>query len=636
MDSRFKEIKHLRVLIEHSSDGMVVLDNDDSLKVYEANPKFAQMLGYTPEELQQLHPWDWDAQLTREQILSMARQSVSGDSLLFETRHRRKDGTIYDAEVSASAGGFDDRILIFCVTRDISARKAAEAALRESQAKFAKAFHLIPDAVYITDFETGKYIEINEGFERMTGYRREEAIGNSALGLNLWANPSGRKEMLERFRRDGFIRNYLGRFRHREGREVWGELSAELIEINGRQCALYITRDVSERLRAENERRRLETQVHQAQKLDSLGSLAGGVAHDMNNVLGAILGLASAHIERQPRDSPLGEALDTIAKACLRGRTMVRGLLDFSRPHLAEKRLLDLNAIVLDQIKLLERTTLQRIRFEADLEPSLGTVMGDSGALSHLLMNLCVNAVDAMPEGGILTIRTRNLGNERVELTVADTGCGMSPEVLQKALDPFFTTKPLGKGSGLGLSIVYGTVMAHHGQIEIQSEPGLGTRVLITFPAHKAPAAEEQNAGSLPAIQSVSLRVLVVDDDDLVRVAVEAQLEHLGHSIAVASSGEAALERLEQGLEVDAVILDVNMPGLGGEQTLPRLRRLRPDLPVFLATGRADQSACNLAERFSGVFVLAKPFSLQELRAQLGTRVNLVKNDDPACGGGGG
>jgi CheY-like chemotaxis protein len=231
-------------------------------------------------------------------------------------------------------------------------------------------------------------------------------------------------------------------------------------------------------------------------------------------------------------------------------------------------------------------------------------------------MNLCVNAVDAMPEGGSLMIRTRNSGTERVELLVADSGCGMPPEVLEKAVDPFFTTKPQGKGTGLGLSIVYATVKAHGGQMEIQSDPGEGTRVLTTLPAHPAKMAELKPHDVPEVAQGCHMRVLVVDDDDLVQAALKDQLEFLGHSVAIASSGEGALQRLEQALEIDVVILDMNMPGLGGAQTLPLLRNLRPHVPVFLTTGRADQHVFDLAKQFSSVSVLPKPFSLRELRTQ--------------------
>ena len=351
---------------------------------------------------------------------------------------------------------------------------------------------------------------------------------------------------------------------------------------------------------------------------DVIGSLAGGVAHDMNNVLGAILGLASVHAHVAPPGSALKKSLDTIATACERGAKLVKGLLGFARQSLAEEKILDLNSLVREEMELLERTTLQMVRLESDLAAHLLPVTGDPGALGHALMNLCVNAVDAMEPGGLLTVRTRNEGHHRVLLEIVDTGCGMPKEVLAKAMDPFFTTKPLGKGTGLGLSIVYGTVKAHGGTISIQSEPGQGTRVAIHLPASPALAAQTGDHARLsfgPPDQG--LMVLLVDDDELVQESVASMLEALGHGVQVVSSGEEACAELERGLRPDAILLDMNMPGLDGAATLPLLRRLMPEVPVLLATGRSNQVVLDLVNITPNVFLLPKPFDLRELQKQL-------------------
>lgn len=373
--------------------------------------------------------------------------------------------------------------------------------------------------------------------------------------------------------------------------------------------------DLTERRQAEAEREKLQAHLLRSRKMESLGSLAGGVAHDMNNVLGAILGLASVHANEAPEGSRLRRGMETIISACERGGTLVKGLLGFARQDLAEERILDLNALVRDQVALLERTTLQRICLETDLQEPLRPVKGDPSALSHALMNLCVNAVDAMPEGGTLTLRTRNEA-QGIVLEVRDTGEGMPPEVLEKALDPFFTTKPHGQGTGLGLPLVYGAVKAHRGYLEIQSQPSKGTTVMIHLPSCEAEAnaAEE---GTATATVGRILDILVVDDDDLIREAVSQLLEMLGHRATVAGSGEEAVQKLEQGLRTDAVILDMNMPGMGGEQTLPRIRALRPHVPVLLATGRVDQAAMDILNRVERVSILPKPFSLKDLRSNL-------------------
>src|ERR1035438_2214610 len=287
--------------------------------------------------------------------------------------------------------------------------------------------------------------------------------------------------------------------------------------------------------------------------------------------------------------------METIAKACHRGATLVKGLLSFARHGLAEEKILDLNALVHEEVALLERTTFQRVHLEIDLAEDLLPIKGDPGALSNALLNLCINAVDAMPEGGRLALITRNGADGMVFLEVADSGSGMSREVLNKATEPFFTTKPLGKGTGLGLSIVYGTMKAHGGTMEIQSEPGKGTRVTLRFPSCDPLTQDrESDPESREVPTHRTLHVLLVDDDELIQGSVPETLRSLGHITTSATSGDEALTKLQGGLSPDVVLLDMNMPGLGGAETLSRLRELLPTVPVLLATGRVDQTALAL------------------------------------------
>ncbi len=373
-----------------------------------------------------------------------------------------------------------------------------------------------------------------------------------------------------------------------------------------------------EAMRLEHEgKAMLEEQLQQARKMESLGSLAGGIAHDMNNVLAAILGMASASIEAQLAGSQAHRAFATIIKAAERGGKMVKSLLSFARQSPAEKRELDLNEIIREEVDLLERTTLSKVHLEMDLEDGLRPILGDASALTQAVMNLCVNAVDAMPDQGALTLRTRNQGAEWIEVTVEDTGSGMTEEVLARALEPFFTTKEVGKGTGLGLSMVYSIVKAHHGQIEIHSEVGQGTLVRLRLPACKPviKAMEMDTEADSEAPQR-ALRVLLVDDDELVQSSTQTMLHTLGHETFTAPDGESALAAIAGGFEPDVVILDMNMPGLGGTGTLPRLRTLYPDMPILLATGRADQAAVSLVEAHRHVTLMLKPFDRKELQKQ--------------------
>ena len=501
---------------------------------------------------------------------------------------------------------------------DITERKEAESALMASEAMYRELLDRQGEGFSMVD-EQERFLIVNPVAEAIFG-----VPPGGLLGRSLWdflseeqqarvrtesgLRAQGRHSTyeLEIQREDGTLRTLLVTATPRASQ---GETATQVIGV---------FRDITERKQAEQQQRHLQAQLQQAQKMESLGSLAGGVAHDMNNVLGAILGLASANIEEQPVGSSAQRAFATIIKAAERGGKTIRSLLGFARNTAIEDRELQVNALLQEEIHLLEHSTFSKVRLELDLEPDLRPIRGDASALTNAFMNLAVNGLDAMQGKGTLTFRTRSVDTDWIEVRVEDTGCGMPKEVLEKAMDPFFTTKEVGKGTGLGLSMVYRTVKAHQGQIEIHSEPGRGTRVVMRFPAWE-PVVLAAGPIHEAVIQSSLgvLDVLVVDDDEMIQSTMEAILEVLGHRISTAQSGEDALKMLEAGLQPDVVILDMNMPGLGGSGTLPRLRALRPHLPVLLATGRADQTSLDLVEAHPGVILLTKPFGMKDLKKHL-------------------
>ncbi len=489
--------------------------------------------------------------------------------------------------------------------------------LQEKAERYQVMFSTASEGILVHSLD-GKALEVNEAFARMHGYTQAEMLAMNLRELNV---PGGFRTHPERIARilAGEALTFEVEHVHKDGHTIAMEVLVSLVSGGDMPVLLAFHRDISQRRQDEAEKAELQAQLLHAQKMESLGSLAGGVAHDMNNVLGAILGLASIHMETQPPGSPVYRAFGTIIQASERGGTMLKSLLRFARQSPAECLELNLNALIHEEARLLERTTLCRVRLVRELTPDLRPMLGDANALSHAIMNLCVNAVDAMPENGTLTLRTRNLGADWVEVEVEDTGTGMPKEVLAKALDPVFTTTEVGKGTGLGLSIVYSTVKSHQGQMQLRSEPGQGTRISLRFPAchAAAPLPAQPESGAEPTTRR-PLRVLLVDDDELVQSSVQLMLQALGHEVAVSTSGEEALGWLEDCAAPDLVILDLNMPGLSGANTLVRLRAQHPELPVLLSTGRADQVALDLAEAHPHVSLLPKPFTMKVLRQQLG------------------
>jgi len=506
------------------------------------------------------------------------------------------------------------------IGRDITERIRYLEQLKLSEERLRLALEATSDAVWDWDLVTGVIYRSPHWFS-MLGY--PEGHGTDDL---TWArgliHPEDRERVIEASRKaieTGGSYAVEARMLKVDGTWLWvhsrGQVSAfgpdgKSLRVSG------INTDIHQRVVADAERAELRAQLLQSQKMESLGILAGGIAHDMNNVLGAILGMASAQIGQFPPDNELYRAFDHISQAAIRGGKLVRSLLNFARKSPVEEKFLDVNALLQDEVALLERTVLTRVKFETSFAADLPPVRGDGNALSGAVMNLCVNAVEATPETGTVTLRTA-LRHGQVEIQVQDTGTGMPPEVLARALDPFFTTKPVGKGTGLGLSLVYATVSAHNGTFDLQSRPGEGTTATMRFPAE---AAEQEPALAGPPRsrnRHPSLHVLLVDDDPWIRESTRHILKALGHRVDLAASGEEALLLLDGGLWPDAIVLDMTMAGLGGAGTLPRIREMLPAVPVVLATGRSDQSASDLVAQFEGVILLPKPYGLDQLRKVL-------------------
>ena len=499
--------------------------------------------------------------------------------------------------------------------QDITERRLAERHLKKIQ----MAVEQSPLSIVITD-AAGIIEYVNPTFVEVTGYTAEEALGQNPRLLKSPNTPPEVYRDLWETLLQGYV--WKGRLENRKKDGTLFHERATLAPVLDEDGVVthYIAlkEDITQARQEQAERRALEAQLQQSQKLESLGSLAGGVAHDMNNVLGAILVLASTLREAEEPAAPAAKKLDTIVSACLRGRGVVKGLLYFARKDLEEEGAIDLNALVQEMSQLLSYTTLKRVELRMELQPGLGLVRGDAGALSHALMNLCVNAMDAMPKGGILHIQTAATPTGGVELRVRDTGEGMAPEVLAKAMEPFFTTKPQGKGTGLGLAMVYGTMVAHNGSFDLRSQPGMGTEAILGFPASRVAGAVAVTA-LIPTVKApqASLRILLVDDDELIRESVGPMLEMLGHEVTVASGGPQALHLLEGGLPVELVILDMNMPGMNGAEALPLILQCRPAMHVLMASGYSDQEIAPLLEGRPRAASLRKPFSLKEIQAKI-------------------
>ena len=538
----------------------------------------------------------------------------------------RKDGTLLSVLLNATAIKGPDGAYLYSrsTVTDVTQRLKAERALRASQASLADAqriAHLGNWDLNLTQNTLTWSEEIYRIFELDPA-----AFGASYEAFLEAIHPEDRERVdqayqasLEDRRPYDIVHRLLlpdGRVKHVHERcETHFDASGRPLRSVG------TVQDISEQEQAEQERRRLEAEVNHFQRLDSLGNLAGGVAHDMNNILAVILSLSELQLERLSAPDPAARAFELVRNACTRGADLVRRLTQFARKQMEKAEALDMNLLVREQRDILERTTLRKAEWALDLEDPLPLVMGQASEISNAIINLCLNAMDAMPRGGRITLRTRSLPGGGVELSVADNGTGMPPEILARALDPFFTTKPVGKGTGLGLATVYGTMKAHGGTVEIQSEVGVGTTVHLRFPPAEAVAEEPAESlarpGALPP-----LRVLLVDDDESIRLAVAPLLQSLGLAVETAGGGLQALERLQSEPAIELVILDQNMPQLSGLETLARIREIRPEVPVLLSSGYREPEQAALPARYARVAILEKPYTLAALRRALSRLVS--------------
>jgi PAS domain S-box-containing protein len=619
-EQAYRESEELyRRLFELESDAIVLVDRESG-QLLAANKAASSLYGYSREELLSMNRTDLsaEAEKTVEATLNMR-------TFIPLRWHKKKNGTVFPVEISGSYFEFKGRSVFVSAIRDITNRKLIKEALEKSEEKFSKAFHSNPAAIVITDLTDQCYVEVNHTFEHLVGYRRDEIVGHTWAELPLWTDPRLRDHAVEHLLQKGSIRNWECRFRRKNGDEGTGLLSAELIEIDGKQCAITSTVDVTERLH-------LQTQLGQAQKLESVGRLAGGVAHDFNNLLTIINGYGDLILKGLPADHPLHSYAHEICKAGAHAVGLTSQLLAFSRKQVIQPSALDVNTIVNDTVRMLHRLIGEDIALTTSLDPLAGQVMADGHQVHQVIMNLAVNARDAMPDGGRLNIATSNADVDECDLaahpdaragkyvvmTVTDSGVGMDPDTLQHAFEPFFTTKERGKGTGLGLSTVYGIVRQNGGWIDAWSEVGKGSSFKIYMPRIDAGPATSKPEVTAHRTLRGGETVLVVEDQEAVRELTKTVLEAYGYRVFEATNGDEALAFVKQHPdEIHLLLTDVILPGMNGKDLSDRLRRLRPKLKVLFTSGYTAEVVGRRGVTEQDLAYLPKPVSPEALVAKV-------------------
>ena len=549
------------------------------------------------------------------------RTMSTGQPADFETQGVNEDGTRRDVRIRAfPTWGQDGEAMGFIeVVEDITERKRTEESLRESEQQYRTLFEDSIDGVYSV-LRDGTITDANPAFCRLFGYTTEEIIGKDISELHL--HPVDLQRFRKEVEKSGFVKDYEIKFQKRDGTEIDCLVSSSVHfgkhgNINGYRG---IIRDLTAR-------KALHRQLLQAQKMESLGTMAGGIAHDFNNLLTIILGYSDLLLESKTEVDPDYEDLRKIMATAEKGADLVRGILTFSRKVESQRRPVDLNSEVKQCRNLLERTIPKMIAIDMHLADDLKRIHADSAQIEQVLLNLAVNAQHAMEEGGTLTLETKNVTldedycrihldaepGQYVVLSVSDTGYGMEKEVLEHIFEPFYTTKETGKGTGLGLAMVYGIIRGHEGRISCYSEPGHGTTFKMYFPAIEKETELIKAAREEP-IKGGAETILLVDDEEFVRELGKRILSASGYRVLTAENGQKALEVYRgQKDGISLVILDLVMPKMGGKECLEELLKIDPAARVLVASGFSPNGGTKDSAEAGAKGFVEKPFRVAQL-----------------------
>jgi two-component system cell cycle sensor histidine kinase/response regulator CckA len=606
-----------RLISENAADMIAVVDMEGR-RIYNSLA-YQKVLGYSAEELrnssglEQIHP---DDRARVQQAAAEARRTGQGNTLEYRIRH--KDGTWRVLEstssVIVSTKGEPGRLVI--VNRDITERKKTGEALRQSESSFRSMVDEAPYGIYRVG-EDGRFVRVNPALQSMLGYETPTELLETNVGTDVFRNPIDFQHLRELLRRVGEFKDVEADWKRKDGTPITVRCSGRYIQDNETPCFEAFAEDVTER-------RVLERQLRMAAKMEAVGRLSGGIAHDFNNLLGVIIGYSQVLRRRLGPDNPLHEYAEEVEKAGQRAVSLTRQLLAFSRQQVLTPVVLDLNALISDMEKMLPRLLGEDVAVGIDLDPEIGTVKADQGQIEQVVMNLAVNARDAMPGGGKLLITTANVELDQtyarqhpgakpgryVMLAVKDSGMGMNAETLAHIFEPFFTTKEVGKGTGLGLATVYGVVKQSGGYVWVDSELGKGAAFQIFLPRIEETVAPKVAGPSKVEELRGNETVLLVEDADALRKLARSFLVEHGFYVLSASNGEEAVEvaRNHAG-SIHLLLTDVVMPGMNGKALADHLQNTRPNLKIVYISGYTDSFIAGHGVLEEGTHLLHKPFT---------------------------
>jgi len=586
-----------RLLFEKNPEPMWVYDLE-TLKFLEVNNAAIHHYGYTREEFGSMTIKDIRPHEQVPALLRSVHDDVPGLQDGQAWQHRKKDGTLIDVEITSHSLIFAGVSARLVLATDVTESNRAKSALRESEERYRDLVENAIDIIYTHDLD-GRYTSVNRAVENITGYSREEALNLNLIDTVAPEYVERAKQMIAEKLAGREITAYEIELIAKDGHRVAVEVNSRIVYENGIPVGVQgIARDITER-------KQLEGQFLQSQKMEAVGLLAGGIAHDFNNLLTAITGYSDLALRKLSHHDPLRVNIKEIKDAGERAAGLTSQLLAFSRKQVMKPRVHNLNTVITNIERMLRRIIKESIDFRTVLDPQLGNIKADPGQIEQVIMNLAVNARDAMPDGGTLTLETRNeyldgtyisqhLNTSKgnfVRMTVTDTGHGMDTETMRRIFEPFFSTKEVGKGTGLGLSTVHGIIKQSGGDIMVYSELGHGTSFKVYLPcvdeSVQTPRWEEGTVEDNSGTETI----LLVEDDDMVRNLVREILESHGYTVLEAVSGAAALPIFDSYRDgIHLLLSDMIMPGMSGVELMKKALAFRPELKTLLMSGYTDES----------------------------------------------
>ncbi len=514
---------------------------------------------------------------------------------------------------------------------DITRQKKAEEALRLSQEKYSTIFRLSPILISLSTLADGRYVEANDAWFETAEYSREEVIGHTAAEISLWHNPDDRRQMMETIMEQGVIRNQEYLFQSKSGKIIAILFTAGVIEIADVPHIITLALNIADRRRMEEEHHKLEQRLQRAEKMEALGTLAGGVAHDLNNVLGVLVGYSELLAEKLPGDSSLKRYANNILQSGIRGAAIIQDLLTLARRGVTTTEVISLNRVVTDYFKTPEFRKLQsdypHVEFSLRLEEELLNIKGSPLHLSKTIMNLVFNAAEAISGMGKVTLRTENRyldhpirGYDEMKegdyaiLTVSDNGKGIAPRDIGKIFEPFYTKKVMGKsGTGLGLAVVWGTVKDHNGYIDVLSEEGKGSTFTLYLPVTREEMDRVEKHVSPDDYTGRGESILVVDDIQEQRDLAMSMLGRLGYEVEAVSNGKEAVEYLKNN-KADLIILDMIMePDMDGMETYSRIIEISPGQKAVIVSGFSETDRVRKTQEMGAGPFVRKPYILEKI-----------------------